>query len=88
MILRHFRVPPFVLNNTCTETNGYFGCRGTYDRDDKLQNYGKYVIILSVPEKGLIEKANHNISYMVPLLGKVNIQSKSDKWAKYRLQMA
>ncbi|GFF32814.1 hypothetical protein IFM46972_03686 [Aspergillus udagawae] len=27
------------MNDTCTKLNGYFGCRGTYDKDNKLQTY-------------------------------------------------
>ena len=32
-LLKHFGVPIFVANRACTELNGYFGCRASYDNE-------------------------------------------------------
>jgi hypothetical protein len=31
-------VPEFVANRACTELNGYFGCKPTYDTDKKVKS--------------------------------------------------
>ncbi|KAI9783530.1 MAG: hypothetical protein M1839_003700 [Geoglossum umbratile] len=41
-ILRPFNVPDFLNNETCTDLNGYFGCKGTYSKDEKLESYSTW----------------------------------------------
>jgi hypothetical protein len=36
VLLNGFNVPVFVANRACTELNGYFGCRATYDEQNKV----------------------------------------------------
>jgi hypothetical protein len=36
VLLNDFNVPVFVANRACTELNGYFGCRATYDVQNKV----------------------------------------------------
>jgi hypothetical protein len=38
-LLHLFNIPDFLNNDTYTQSNGYFGCRGTYDNDEKLESY-------------------------------------------------
>jgi hypothetical protein len=38
-LLHDFNVPDFLYNKTCTELNGYFGCRGIYSKERKLESY-------------------------------------------------
>ena len=37
-LLRHFNVPAFLGNTTCTELNGYFGCK-MVAKDKTLESY-------------------------------------------------
>lgn len=36
VLLNHFKVPIFVANRACTEMNGYFGCKASYDAQGKV----------------------------------------------------
>jgi hypothetical protein len=38
-LLRPFNMPNFLSSDICTDANGYFGCRGTYDQGGKLESY-------------------------------------------------
>ncbi|KAH0547677.1 hypothetical protein FGG08_000166 [Glutinoglossum americanum] len=56
-ILRPFDVPDFLNNNTCTDLNGYFGCKGTYAEGGggELESYSTWFrclvkMVLSVDE--------------------------------------
>ena len=39
-LLHHFNAPEITYSRTCTDLNGYFGCKGTYNEQAKLTNYG------------------------------------------------
>jgi hypothetical protein len=39
-VLRYFNVPLFLTTSACAESNGYFGCEGTYDEAGEMQGYG------------------------------------------------
>lgn len=40
-LLQYLNVPDFLCNETCTLLNGYFGSRGIYNKEDKLESYSK-----------------------------------------------
>ena len=41
-LLRFFDVPDFLPNDTCTDINGYFGCKPTYDESEVLESYSTH----------------------------------------------
>jgi hypothetical protein len=48
-ILAHFNAPPVLASKMCTEINGYFGSRSSYDEIDRLKSYSK--LTLSTPKE-------------------------------------
>lgn len=38
-LLRHFRIPTFVLTDVCFKSNGYFGHESAYDKAGKMNGY-------------------------------------------------
>lgn len=43
-ILAHFDAPPVLASKMCTEINGYFGSRSSYDENDRLKSYSKLTL--------------------------------------------
>jgi hypothetical protein len=43
-LLQYFNVPDFLCNKTYTDLNGYFGCRGIYNQEAKLESYSTLIL--------------------------------------------
>lgn len=56
-ILAHFNAPPVLASKMCTEINGYFGSRSSYDDDDRLKSYSK-LNLSTLKEHKLMKQAH------------------------------
>ncbi|RDA85371.1 hypothetical protein CP532_6429 [Ophiocordyceps camponoti-leonardi (nom. inval.)] len=41
-ILAPFNVPPFLTSQLCTDSNGYFGCKSSFDTNDGLSDFSMW----------------------------------------------